>query len=171
MKLTEALKYLITEAASYQTVSDAIKGRQVLVIYYDGDEPGGKGMRVIEPVCLGETKAGNMALRAWDYEGASHTAYIGKQPLPGWRLFRLDKIISLTLAGYVFNEPRPGYNFSGDKSLTKIYINAKFDGVKPPEGEVEAQPQAQPEAPKQPTTSWINKIKDKFTNFFSKFKK
>jgi hypothetical protein len=31
-------------------------------------------------------------LRAWDLEGASHKAYLGKKPLPSWRFFRVDKI-------------------------------------------------------------------------------
>jgi predicted phosphatase len=35
------------------------------------------------------------AVRAYDVEGASHHRYLGKQILPGWRIFRLDKIMSL----------------------------------------------------------------------------
>jgi hypothetical protein len=65
-----------------------IKNKIVVTIYYDGDEPGGKGYRTIEPVCVGYSKAGNLVLRAWDIEGASHTNTTGEQPLPGWRLFR-----------------------------------------------------------------------------------
>ena len=94
MKLQESLKGLICEIASMDSVMDAIKQKQKVVVYYDGDEPGGKGLREIEPVCLGVSKAGNKVVRAWDEEGASHTAYKGEQPLPGWRLFRLDKILS-----------------------------------------------------------------------------
>jgi hypothetical protein len=82
MKLNEALKGLICEIASIDSVVDAIKKRQIVIIYYDGDEPGGRGIRQIEPVCLGISKAGNKILRAWDDEGASHTAYKGEQPLP-----------------------------------------------------------------------------------------
>ncbi len=64
-----------------------------------------RGIRQIEPVCLGTSKAGNKILRAWDEEGSSHTAYTGEQPLPGWRLFRLDKILSLKPTGEVYNTP------------------------------------------------------------------
>ena len=92
MKLTESLKGLLLEIASLETVQDAIKRRQVCTINYDGDEPGGKGIREIEPVALGKSKAGNLVMRAWDREGASHTGFKGEQPLPSWRLFRLDKI-------------------------------------------------------------------------------
>jgi len=62
MRLQEALKGLICEIASIDSVVDAIKQKQKVVIYYDGDEPGGKGLREIEPVCLGVSKAGNKVL-------------------------------------------------------------------------------------------------------------
>lgn len=126
MKLQESLKGIINEIASLDSIIDAIKNRQRVIIYYDGDEPGGRGIREIEPVCLGISKAGNKVLRAWDNEGSSHTAYIGDQPLPSWRLFRLDKILSNKPTGEVYNEIRPGYNLNGDKSMVSVIINAKF---------------------------------------------
>lgn len=127
MNLTKYLKLLITEIASIETIQGAVNGRKVCVIYYDGDEPGGRGLREIEPVALGKSKAGNLVVRAWDREGASHTAYKGEQPLPGWRLFRLDKILSCKPTGEVYNTPRPNYNFNGDKSMNSIITIAKFD--------------------------------------------
>jgi len=127
MKLYNTFKNLIVEVASIDKVVDAIKSRKKVVIYYDGDEPGGKGLRVIEPVCYGYSKSDNPVLRAWDYEGASHTAYLGKKPLPGWRLFRIDKITYLQPTAEVFNEVRPNYNPNGDRSMSRVIINAKFD--------------------------------------------
>ncbi len=126
MKLQESLKGIINEIASLDSVINAIKNRHRVIIYYDGDEPGGRGIREIEPVCLGVSKAGNKVLRAWDNEGSSHTAYLGDQPLPGWRLFRLDKILSNKPTGEVYNEIRPDYNLNGDKSMVSVIINAKF---------------------------------------------
>lgn len=126
MKLYNSLKTLILEVASLGAVRDAISKKNKCVIYYIGDEPGGRGLREIEPVCLGYSKAGNLVLRAWDFEGASHTAYKGEQPLPGWRLFRLDKITMFRPTSETFNEPKPNYNPNGDKSMTKVIINAKF---------------------------------------------
>jgi predicted DNA-binding transcriptional regulator YafY len=126
MKLQETLKGLICEIASVDSVVNAIKNRQKVIIYYDGDEPGGRGLRQIEPVCLGTSKAGNKVLRAWDEEGSSHTSYKGEQPLPGWRLFRLDKLLSLKPSGENFAEMRPNFNPNGDKSMTSIIIIAKF---------------------------------------------
>jgi predicted DNA-binding transcriptional regulator YafY len=145
MKLTNSLRGLICEIASVDSVVNAIKNRQRVIVYYDGDEPGGRGIREIEPVCLGTSKSGNKVLRAWDEEGASHTAYKGEQPLPGWRLFRLDKILSLKPTGEVYNTPRPGYNFNGDKSMVSVIINAKFNNTPPP------QPQPPTTEPTEPT--------------------
>lgn len=127
MKLYNTIKNLILEVASIDSIVDAIKKRQKVVIYYDGDEPGGKGLRSIEPVCFGYSKADNPVLRAWDEEGSSHTSYKGEQPLPGWRLFRVDKILSFKPTTEKFNTPRPGYNKDGDKGMVKVIINCKFE--------------------------------------------
>jgi predicted DNA-binding transcriptional regulator YafY len=127
MKLISTFKGLLTEIASIQDVQKSIQDKKVMTIYYDGDIPGGKGLRRIEPVCLGYSKAGNLVLRAWDIDGASHTATTGEQPLPGWRLFRLDKIFTYNPTGDNFNTPRPGYNFNGDKSMERVILNAQFN--------------------------------------------
>jgi predicted DNA-binding transcriptional regulator YafY len=129
MKLYNITKSLILEMASIDSVIDAIKKKNRIIIYYDGDEPGGRGLREIEPVCFGYSKAGNPVLRAWDIEGSSHRDYIGKKPLPSWRLFRLDKVLSFKPTGEKFDTPRPNYNTSGDKGMSRVIINAKFDTV------------------------------------------
>lgn len=127
MKLLESLSGLILEAASINDIKNSIEKKQVCTIYYTGDEPGGRGLREIEPVCLGRSKSNNLVLRAWDRTGASHTGYLGTQPLPGWRLFRVDKITMYKPLRSNFNEPRPNYNFNGDKSMSRVIINAKFN--------------------------------------------
>jgi predicted DNA-binding transcriptional regulator YafY len=132
MKLQESLRGLILEIASLDSVQTAINNRNVVAIYYDGDEPGGKGIREVEPVALGKSKAGNLVMRGWDREGSSHTAYKGEQPLPGWRLFRLDKILSFKPTGEIYNEPKPGYNFNGDKSMVSVITIAKFNNTPTP---------------------------------------
>ena len=126
MKLTSVFKSLITEIASVDSVRKSIEDKQKIVMYYDGDEPGGKGLRLIEPVALGRSKKGNLVLRAWDDEGASHRGYLGTRPMPGWRLFKLDKILSYKPTGENFNTPRPNFHPTGDKDMTNIIIIAKF---------------------------------------------
>lgn len=127
MKLYNVAKSLILEIASIESVVDAIKNKNRIIIFYDGDEPGGRGLREIEPVCFGYSKAGNPVLRAWDIEGASHRGLLGTRPIPGWRLFRLDKILSFRQTGESFDTPRPQYNPNGDKTMKTVIINAKFN--------------------------------------------
>lgn len=126
MKLKDTLRGLICEVASIENVVDCIKNKKKCIIYYLGDEPGGKGLREIEPVCLGVSKRGNKVVRAWDIEGSSHTAYLGEKPLPGWRLFRLDKIMTLRPTGENFTEMRPDFNPDGDKSMESVIIVANY---------------------------------------------
>jgi len=126
MKLKDTLRGLICEVASIENVVDCIKNKKKCIIYYLGDEPGGKGLREIEPVCLGVSKRGNKVVRAWDIEGSSHTAYLGEKPLPGWRLFRLDKIMTLRPTGENFAEMRPDFNPDGDKSMESVIIVANY---------------------------------------------
>jgi predicted DNA-binding transcriptional regulator YafY len=127
MKLYNTAKSLILEIASINSIVDAIKKKDVCIIYYDGDEPGGRGLRKIEPVCFGYSKADNPVLRAWDSEGASYSSQSGEQPLPGWRLFRVDKILSFKPTTEKFNSLRAGYNPNGDRGMLRVIINANFD--------------------------------------------
>ena len=127
MKLLNTLSnLLITEVASIDDVQKSIRQKNVITINYQGEEYG-KGYRDIEPVCLGISKAGNMVLRAWERQGVSHSKEVEGNPIPGWRLFRLDKILTYALQGDKFTEMRPKYNPNGDKLMSSVIINAKFD--------------------------------------------
>jgi hypothetical protein len=160
MKLQNSLKSLILEIASIESVIDAIKNKRVMGTSYDGDEPGGKGQRLIEPVCVGVSKAGNRVVRAWEREGASHTATIGSQPLPGWRLFRLDKTFTFLPTSEVFTEMRPGFNPNGDKSMVSVELVANFNT--PPTPSVIPQQFQQPN-----TDAIIDNTIDLLTNEFT----
>lgn len=127
MKLLGSLKSLLVEAASIGDIKKAIEQKQVCTIYYEGDEPGGRGLREIEPVALGRSKKGNLVFRAWDRTGASHTAYKGEQPLPSWRLFKVEKTTMFKPTRETFTQAKPGYNFNGDKSMTQVIIISKFN--------------------------------------------
>jgi predicted DNA-binding transcriptional regulator YafY len=126
MKLYNIVKRLILEKSA-EEISNSIKNKNIVTMYYDGDDNGGKGLRVIEPFCYGVSKAGNAVIRAWEREGASYTAQKGEQPLPGWRLFRVDRIGSYNFdPRQNFTEPRPQYN-PKDKGMTSIKLCAEFD--------------------------------------------
>ena len=126
MNLLKSLGGLITEIAALDQVQDSIRDKKVIVIYYDGDDNGGKGYRTIEPVCLGYSKKGNLVLRAWEVEGKSHSRDFKGNPIPGWRLFRLDKIFTYKPTMNNFVDMRPNYNPNGDKSMSRVILNATF---------------------------------------------
>lgn len=126
MKLLGSLKSLITEIASIDDMQRAIKQKMVMVINYNDDKPEARGFRSVEPVCLGYSKAGNLVLRAWEREGASYSAAVEGNILPGWRLFRIDKILTFKPTMDNFTEMRPNYNPNGDKLMTRVIVNAVF---------------------------------------------
>jgi len=126
MKLQDTLKSIICEIASIEDITNYIKNKKKCIIYYDGDEPGGRGLRLLEPVALGYSKRNNLVLRAWELEGASHRYYLGKRPIPGWRFFRLDKILAISPTGEEFMTAEPNFNPNDDKSMKRVIINSKF---------------------------------------------
>ncbi len=86
-------------------ISDAITRRITIRIDYP------PGVRLVEPHCLGESKEGNLLLRAFQTEGASASGeHIN------WKLFRLDRADSVELTGDHFDGPRPEYN-PDDKAM------------------------------------------------------
>jgi predicted DNA-binding transcriptional regulator YafY len=126
MRLYNTIKQIILEKSN-EEIANSVRNRNLVTIYYDGEDNGGKGLRTIEPFCFGVSKAGNNVIRAWEREGASYTAQKGEQPLPGWRLFRVDRIGSYNVnPTQKFEELRPSYN-PNDKGMTSINICAKFD--------------------------------------------
>lgn len=113
---------LLTEWVSRNDVADAIENRDIVYIYYAGDETVNKGFRIIEPYALGRTSAGNLAVRAWQQAGATDSGVNPsrqRDEIPGWRLFRLDGITTFAKTQKKFgenNEFRPKYN-PNDKGL------------------------------------------------------
>lgn len=126
MRLYNTIKQIILEK-SFDQIANSVRNKNVVTIYYDGEDNGGKGLRVIEPFCFGISKAGNAVIRAWEREGASFTAQKGTQPLPGWRLFRVDRIGSYNVSPTDnFDEIRPDYN-PNDKGMKNIKLCANFE--------------------------------------------
>jgi hypothetical protein len=114
MKLYNTLNNLILEIATADQITDAIRNKKVCVIYYNGDEPGGKGLRVIEPVAYGYSKKGNPVLRAWDREGASHKAYLGKN------LYQVGDFLEWIKWNLL--DPPKKYSMNQDQGITRQVI-------------------------------------------------
>ncbi len=107
---------------------DSIRNKKVITINYDGREYG-RGFREIEPVCVGYSKKGELVLRAWERQGASHSKVTRDNPIPGWRFFKLVKILTYQPQGDNFYEMRPDYNPDGDKLMSSVILNANFDNT------------------------------------------
>ena len=122
MTLYNIAESLILEVAGKSTIMDCMVGRRIAEVYYDDDEdPGGKGKRWIEIYCYGVSKAGNDVVRVYQVGGDTKTMQ------PGWKLFRVDRMDALKKLGGTFSEPRPLFNPTGDKDMTKIYNITNFN--------------------------------------------
>lgn len=108
-------------------VQSAIRKKQVCVIYYKGDPLSGvtPGTRYIEPFALGVSSKGNMVVRAWLIKGVSKTGKINPKLVPGWRLFKINRIQTIETTLEKFTSARPDYN-PEDEQMTKIIATAKF---------------------------------------------
>lgn len=105
-----------------EIVEDCIKDKRALIFTYLGDLQNPRGRRFVYPMAFGESRRGNLVVRAWQVRGESKS-----KNEPKWRLFRLDKILSPHISKKGFKVPKKGYNFKGDRSMRKMFINAKFD--------------------------------------------
>lgn len=119
-------KTLLTEGVSEQDVIDAINGKYNVNILYD-DYPDATpsippSKRYIQVYNLGNTKAGNKAIRAFQIGGGSKTTTEG-----AWKMFRLDRIRGWYPTKVKWKRPIsdlsqdiPKYNKSGDRSMSNV---------------------------------------------------
>ena len=94
-----------------QTICDAIAGRNLLQISYNG------GMRTIEPHCHGISTAGNESLRAFQTGGHSNSG----KPVD-WKMITVAKILSINIMQERFVANRPGYN-PNDKGMSSVHCH------------------------------------------------
>lgn len=108
-------------------IKNAINNKFVCTIYYKGERKGlvDDGYRFIEPYAVGVNKQGNTVLRAWLIRGKSRRGRIDPKQIPGWRLFRVDRISSIATSLQKFTVPRKAYN-ADDEGMTQVMYSAKF---------------------------------------------
>lgn len=132
--ILEESKRLLKEGVSEDAVNAAIAGKYNVNITYD-DYPNQTpavppSKRYIQPYTLGDSKAGNGVLRAFQIFGGSKTT-----PRSGaWKLFRLDRILSWQPTSVKFAVPVsdkgpniPQYNKQGDRSMSQVKNKAVFN--------------------------------------------
>ena len=110
-----------------EKLEDAITNKSVCTIYYRGERKGtvDDGYRYIEPYALGVNQKGNIVVRAWLIKGTSRTGKIDPSLVPGWRLFRVDRISIITLTHQTFTTPHKGYN-AEDTGMVEVNFAATF---------------------------------------------
>jgi predicted DNA-binding transcriptional regulator YafY len=125
----EPLHLMLLEnyAQTMDKLEDAIRNKFVCTIYYKGERRGilEDGYRYIEPYAVGINSRGNTVVRCWLLKGTSRTGKIDPSLVPGWRLFRVDRIASIATTLQQFNAPRKGYN-PEDKKMAEVMFSAQF---------------------------------------------
>ena len=121
---------LLNEAVMPDVINDAINNRYRVIISYDDGENHVVGPRLIEPYVLFENEANHLALRSFQYEGAT------LRGIPKWKEFLLDKIVSWKPTKQHFFKPpnetgwtNIKYNNEGDGSAIRILNQVRFDNT------------------------------------------
>jgi hypothetical protein len=111
-------------------MAKAIKFGMIFLINYKGEEDlhFAGHERVIYPMVLGRSTKGKTLLRGWHLNGwsVSQKRHVNKI----WRLFRTDRILSMTFTGSFYRLPPSGYNMN-DKGMRGGFIaRADFNEIR-----------------------------------------
>jgi len=111
-------------------MSKAIRYGMMFLINYKGekDKHFAGHERVIYPMVLGRSSQGKMLLRGWHLNGwsVSQRRHINKI----WRLFRTDRILSMTFTGSFYRLPPAGYNMNDKGMRGGIVVRADFNEIR-----------------------------------------
>jgi predicted DNA-binding transcriptional regulator YafY len=155
---------ILSEGVSESDVISAIDGKYNVSITYRSKKDYPPTRRYIQVYNLGITKAGNLAIRAFQITGQSKTG----RRVGFWKMFRLDRIESWTprignkwvrsASDRLPNIPK--YNPNGDRSMISVKNKADVTQKlkwkpKKPKQQTPATPEQNPiESPIQPTTNF-----------------
>jgi hypothetical protein len=122
--INEPIKY------SDEIMIKAIKYGMIFLINYKGSEDKHYAghERVLQPMVLGRSSTGKTLLRAWHLNGwsVSNKRHITKI----WRLFRTDRILSITFTGSFYRLPPAGYNANDKGMRGGIIARADFNEIR-----------------------------------------
>ena len=71
-------------------------------------------------IVMGSSLRDNDMIRVYQVGGDTKTIQ------PGWKTFRTDRMNDFRVLGGTFNEPRPLFNPTGDRSMKRIYKITQF---------------------------------------------
>jgi hypothetical protein len=122
--INEPIKY------SQEILIKAIKYGMIFLINYKGEKDTrfSGHERVIYPLVLGRSSKGKILLRGWHLNGwsVSNRRHINKI----WRLFRADRILSMTFTGSFYRLPPTGYNANDKGMRGGIIAKADFNEIR-----------------------------------------
>lgn len=115
---------------SQELILKAIQWGMIVQIDYKGDEDEKEEghERTIYPMVLGTSKDGKFLIRGYHLNGWSVSE--GGNVEKEWRLFRADRILSMTFTGAFYRLAPDGYNTTSDKAMTKILGQADFNMIR-----------------------------------------
>jgi len=108
----------------------AIKYGMIFLVSYKGAKdslPAGHE-RVIYPMVLGRSSKGNILLRVYHLNGWSVSSDRHIEKI--WRMFRLDRVLSITFTGSFYRLPPAGYNMNDKGMLGGIIARADFNEIR-----------------------------------------
>ena len=108
----------------------AIKYGMIFLLNYKGEKDShfAGHERVIYPMVLGRSSKGKVLLRGWHLNGwsVSQKRHINKI----WRLFRADRVLSMTFTGSFYRLPPNGYNMNDKGMRGGIIARADFNEIR-----------------------------------------
>jgi hypothetical protein len=113
-----------------EVIIKAIKYGMVFLINYKGaeDKHFAGHERVIYPMVLGRSSSGKFLLRGYHLNGwsVSSNRHVNKI----WRMFRLDRVLSITFTGSFYRLPPNGYNMNDKGMRGGIIAKADFSEIR-----------------------------------------
>ena len=115
---------------SIDLIVKAIKYGMIFLINYKGEKDihFSGHERVVQFMVIGRSEKGKVLIRGYHLNGwsVSGNAHINKV----WRMFRLDRILSLTFTGSFYRLPPTGYNMNDKGMLGGIIARADFSEIR-----------------------------------------
>jgi hypothetical protein len=113
-----------------EIITKAIKYGMVFLINYKGekDKHFSGHERVIYPMVIGKSSKGKFLIRGYHLNGwsVSGNRHINKI----WRLFRFDRLLSVTFTGSFYRLPPSGYNMNDKGMRGGILARADFNEIR-----------------------------------------
>ena len=108
----------------------AIQYGMIFLINYKGEEDNhfAGHERVIYPMVIGKSSKGKILIRGYHLNGwsVSSNRHVNKI----WRMFRLDRVLSMTFTGSFYRLPPQGYNMNDKGMRGGIIARADFNEIR-----------------------------------------